>query len=272
MTLICSYCSTTLPAGAMFCGECGRAIAPSTAPLRAKAPSSSQLARPRPDTSQAPAASPTGSAGNCQQCSAPLSADDIFCGECGFVVISATGSFARQSATGVVVLPQRAVQVEVETEPASEPEAQPEPEAEPEPGAQSKPEAQSEPAVKSEPQVLLPHADARQPIGERFVLQFSTGESFTVTGSGLIGRNPRAEPGEYFDQIVRIIDPSRSVSKTHLEFGQEDGGFWVKDRFSGNGTVVRAPESSPQRCHPDRRYRLVRGSRVDMGEQFFVLS
>lgn len=108
--------------------------------------------------------------------------------------------------------------------------------------------------------------------GERFVLQFSTGESFSVYGSGLIGRSPKPEPGEYFDQMVRIVDASRSVSKTHLEFGQEAGSFWVKDRFSGNGTIIREPDSNPIRCRPERRYRLVRGSRVDLGEQFFIVS
>ena len=108
--------------------------------------------------------------------------------------------------------------------------------------------------------------------GERFVLQFSTGESFTVFGSGLVGRNPRPEPGEHFDHALRILDASRSVSKTHLEFGQEAGQFWVKDRFSGNGTILREPELDAVRCRPDRRYRLSRGSRVDIGEQFFVVS
>lgn len=108
--------------------------------------------------------------------------------------------------------------------------------------------------------------------GERFVLQFSTGESVTVYGTGLIGRNPRPEPGEFFDQLVRVLDGGRSVSKTHLEFGQEGGVFWVKDRFSGNGTVVREPETEPRRCEADRRYRVIRGSRVEVGEQFFVVS
>lgn len=108
--------------------------------------------------------------------------------------------------------------------------------------------------------------------GERFVLQFSTGESVTVHGSGLVGRNPRAEPGEHFDHLVRVLDATRSVSKTHLEFGQESGAFWVKDRFSGNGTIVREPDEKPVRCLPDRRRRLARGSRVDIGEQFFVVS
>ena len=104
------------------------------------------------------------------------------------------------------------------------------------------------------------------------MLQFSTGESFTVFGSGLIGRNPRSEPGEHFDQLVRVLDPSRSVSKVHLEFGQDAGRFWIMDRFSGNGTTVREPESEAVRCLPEKRFRIARGTRVDIGEQFFIVS
>lgn len=108
--------------------------------------------------------------------------------------------------------------------------------------------------------------------GVRFVLQFSTGESATVTGSGLLGRNPVAQPGEYFDELISLVDPGRSVSKTHLEFGQEDGWFWIADRFSGNGTVLRVPGVAARRCEPAKRVRVPRGSRVDIGDQFFVVS
>jgi hypothetical protein len=108
--------------------------------------------------------------------------------------------------------------------------------------------------------------------GDRFVLQFSTGESVTVSGAGLIGRNPAAQPGEYVDQLVSIFDVGKSVSKTHLEFGQEGGRFWVSDRYSTNGSVVRQPEAEARRCEPGRRYFVVRGTRIDVGEQFFVVS
>jgi hypothetical protein len=108
--------------------------------------------------------------------------------------------------------------------------------------------------------------------GERFVLQFSTGESVTVSGSGLLGRNPTPQPGEFFDHLVSISDPGKSVSKTHLEFGQDAGAFWVSDRFSGNGSVVREPDLPPKRLGAGKRFRVSRGSRVDIGEQFFVVS
>jgi hypothetical protein len=116
--------------------------------------------------------------------------------------------------------------------------------------------------------ILVP----RREQGERFVLQFSTGESVTVFGTGLLGRNPTPQPGEFFDQLVTISDPGKSVSKTHLEFGQESGSFWVGDRFSGNGSIVREPESAPHRLTSGKRYRIVRGTRVDIGEQFFIVS
>ncbi len=108
--------------------------------------------------------------------------------------------------------------------------------------------------------------------GARFVLQFSTGESYTVLGSGLAGRNPRPEPGEYVDHRVTIVDPGRSVSKTHFEFGQEGGVFWVSDRHSGNGTVIREPGAEPRACIPGHRYPVVRGTRLDIGEQFVIIS
>lgn len=107
---------------------------------------------------------------------------------------------------------------------------------------------------------------------DKFVLQFSTGESATVYGSGLVGRNPVAEPGEYVDHFVVIRDPGRSVSKTHLEFGQDSGSFWVLDRFSGNGSVLREPDGAPKRCEPGRRYPVARGTRIEIGDQFFVVS
>jgi hypothetical protein len=112
----------------------------------------------------------------------------------------------------------------------------------------------------------------RAPQGDRFVLQFSTGENATVFGTGLVGRNPVMQPGEFVDQLVTIVDHGKSVSKTHLEFGQTSGVFWVVDRFSANGTVVRQPDAPPQRLDPGKRQPVARGTRVDMGEQFFVVS
>ncbi len=211
----------------------------------------------------------------CEECGERLSPDEIFCGECGAVSQIAARHFSQSRDT--VALAR--IEADSMPEVPSMPDAEPDQEISSGPDAESVPEAQPDqprqrlmPAPFHESDDLEATRISRPRLGERFVLQFSTGESSTVHGNGLIGRNPISEPGEYFDQVVRVIDPSRSVSKTHLEFGQEAGTFWVMDRYSGNGTVVREPESDPIRCTPERRYRVARGTRVDIGEQFFVVS
>ena len=202
----------------------------------------------------------------CAQCGAPLTASDIFCPECGFVR-QRESARARSGDTNVLDpfpwgLPRS-------TEPAAhhhapltfEPDAAPAATSE----MPGKPFADISDVSETR---LVP----RGPRGDRFVLQFSTGESVSVSGTGLIGRNPVAEPGEYFDTLVAIVDPGRSVSKTHLEFGQDDTSFWVSDRYSGNGTVMREPDREPRRCEAGKRYRVIRGTRVEIGEQFFIVS
>jgi hypothetical protein len=162
----------------------------------------------------------------------------------------------------------------------------PEPLAEPPSTPPKKSRPLAEPRFDSVPSFLTEnehlaaeHADTeitrivrRDQVGERFVLQFSTGESHVVWGSGLVGRNPTPEPGEQFTHQISIVDPGKSVSKTHLEFGQTAGAFWICDRFSGNGTEIRQPDSAQQRCDAGKRYLLARGSRIDIGDQFFVVS
>lgn len=108
--------------------------------------------------------------------------------------------------------------------------------------------------------------------GTVFTLSFSTGETARVTGTGLIGRRPITQPGEVVDQLIAVHDPARSVSKTHLEFGITGDELWICDRYSGNGTVAH-PLGGPARlCEPGRRYRVTRGTRVDIGDQWFDVS
>jgi hypothetical protein len=187
----------------------------------------------------------------CAQCEAPLDPSDIFCGECGFVRGAANRrAVARDTAA-------------YDPFPWGLPPGQ----ALPDEAAAASRFADDPFEDEGDTRLVGPGAH-----GERFVLQFSTGESVSVSGTGLLGRNPQAEPGEYFDSIVAIADPGRSVSKTHLEFGQDGGTFWVSDRFSGNGTVMREPDQQPRRCEAGKRYRIVRGTRIEIGEQFFIVS
>lgn len=296
--MICRFCGTALPEGALFCGECGRTVVTSDAAAERPAPpevvfSSEPDAEPQPRPIAV-----SDSEYTCPQCDAPISDDDVFCGACGFVLTSSYLS-APVDAVGdprdtteldplVDDLPRAAPEPEPELELAPELESEPEADVEPEPEAEPAREPEPAPAPKSLRPVpdpfpwgqnarLTTDLEATRVVGagpaeERFVLQFSTGESVIVAGAGLIGRNPAAQPGEYVDQLVTVFDAGKSVSKTHLEFGQEAGRFWVSDRHSTNGSTVRQPDAEPKRCEPGRRYFVARGTRVDIGEQFFVVS
>lgn len=259
----CRYCGSPLQPGALFCVECGRSVAEAPAPPSAPVPparatvvpGAAPVTGPAAPTESAPAppsvapgaSQPEVSAStHCPQCGAAIDAVDIFCGECGFVLRPMTEVAERGIESSV---------------------------AKPQPQQPSPHEVRSEsaghPPVEDIERTRMMASRAR---GERYVLQFSTGESVVVAGNGLIGRNPAPEPGEYVDELVAIFDVGKSVSKSHVEFGQESGRFWVSDRYSTNGTVVRQPDTDPVRCEPGKRYMIARGSRVEIGEQFFIVS
>jgi hypothetical protein len=300
----CSFCGTELPTGALFCGECGRAVdfasAASTATPRERLAHNPVHRSPSPGVDPGRGApglvapslvepglfgegphgrGPSGRTAadtgplSCAQCGAAMAEDDIFCGECGFVSRAASEDFGRSRDTAVIeFLPPRGLEPKpaapllVDRLPRFDAAAQTVSD-----GSRPDPASPAAPFDDSADVEATRLSRAGQ-AGERFVLQFSTGESVIVYGTGLIGRNPRPEPGEFFDQLVRVLDPSRSVSKVHLEFGQDAGTFWIKDRFSGNGTVVREPDSVAVRCQPEKRFRVTRGTRVEIGEQFFIVS
>ena len=288
--MTCRYCGTELPEGAMFCGECGRSVAVTRQTLTTRSPKPvAEVFVPAVDEPE-PVAEPVAE---------PVEASSVE---------ASSGDVVEDPSDEYVDDPEPEHDLSLEVVAGPEPVVEPEPEPEPEPVVEpeSEPESEREPVAEPDPAPALdappePPLVAAAPIvepvasipsvvdeehvdveatritpvgqgGDRFVLQFSTGESVTVFGTGIIGRNPNPEPGEYFDQRVTIVDPGKSVSKTHLEFGQTSGAFWVNDRFSGNGSGIRQPEGERVHCDPGKRYLVARGSRVDIGEQFFIVS
>ena len=215
----CRVCGTELPAGAIFCGECGSSV--TATPVRRTV-----IADPRPrDTT---IVEPLPSAA----WSAPIL-------DVGVVGHSDDGSPTSEE--------PREVPSEVPSEvPTIEPAGQPD----------AKPVAQHEAEV-------MPAAEPAS-----FTFTLSSGGVETIAGSGLLGRRPAPQPGEEVGVLIAFVDPGRSVSKTHLEFGVEGDNLWICDRYSANGTVLRAPGGVARLCEPGRRYRVTRESRIEIGEQY----
>lgn len=106
----------------------------------------------------------------------------------------------------------------------------------------------------------------------RFRLTFGNGEDHQVVGHSLLGRRPTPQPGEESPRLITISDPERSVSKTHLELGIENGTLWISDRWSSNGTVLITPHGVGRICDPGRRYEVEAGSTVEIGDVTFTVT
>jgi hypothetical protein len=94
-------------------------------------------------------------------------------------------------------------------------------------------------------------------------IELSDGRRLLVERTALVGRNPVARTDV---QTIRVHDPNRSVSKTHLQIGVEPSGVWVADRGSTNGTVVTLPDGGQVLCGVDQRVRLRVGATVVFGD------
>src|SRR5436190_960675 len=105
---------------------------------------------------------------NCRYCGTRLIPGAMFCGECGRSVAASGNDTIAITADPEFVLAAR------EPEAASEPEPAAEPLTESEPAPVTAVEPDAEPA--HEPP-LLDEPEPSPFLGERFVLQFSTGES-----------------------------------------------------------------------------------------------
>jgi uncharacterized RDD family membrane protein YckC len=98
------------------------------------------------------------------------------------------------------------------------------------------------------------------------VLEVESGERFVVDTKALVGRNPQAPDGSGWI-LIKVDDPTRSVSKTHAELGVDTAGLWLTDRGSTNGTVVSAPGLPPRVAEPGARVRVPVGSTIHVGDR-----
>jgi predicted component of type VI protein secretion system len=117
----------------------------------------------------------------------------------------------------------------------------------------------------------IPFVEPLPPPDRSYVLDFSTGQTVAITGSGIIGRAPHDAADDPTLQRVSVDDPGRSVSKVHARFEIDSDGLWIEDRNSGNGTALVRPGEPAVAITPGHRHPVARGDVVRIGRQSFTV-
>ena len=102
-------------------------------------------------------------------------------------------------------------------------------------------------------------------------IRLDDGRDVELDRTVLIGRTPAGHPGEDTAQLVPVADPGRSISKTHLHLLAGDGGVWVTDRDSTNGSSVTTPDGSRTALAAGEPAHVRPGSTVHFGDRSFYL-
>lgn len=173
---------------------------------------------------------------NCFYCGAALAAGTFFCPECGRRV---SDEGVSSGATGFYVDPLAFEPPPVEAE-----------------------IDRTQDFVDETASLRLAHPPTRP-----FVLVSTTGQRFEVTGRSLLGRNPAPLDGVVYESVLVVVDPGKTISKSHAELLVVADELLVVDLSSGNGTVVEAPGQAPVRCTPGAPQPVRRGSRLVLGRQ-----
>jgi hypothetical protein len=111
-----------------------------------------------------------------------------------------------------------------------------------------------------------PIPDRSIPPGGSHALRLPNGQLLEVSGVSLLGRQPAAHADHPGATLVRLDDPTRSISRTHLALGcGADGALWARDLNSANGTLIVDQRGVTTKAPPGVPLYLVPGSWVVVG-------
>jgi hypothetical protein len=97
-------------------------------------------------------------------------------------------------------------------------------------------------------------------------LNLPNGGVEVVQGSVIVGRAATPLPTRPGARLLSIDDLTRSISKNHAVFTDENGFLFIEDLDSMNGIVVTRSDGHVTDLIPGERLRLDHGSRVELGD------
>lgn len=136
------------------------------------------------------------------------------------------------------------------------------------------------PAVRREPVPVTPQPVtsysrtplARQARSAGTLLTFDTGQHETISpmGSATLGRAP--EPASESDVVVVVSDQSKTISKNHARWEEDQAGVWVTDLGSTNGTELVYEDGRVKALISGIRTSATGVAYVRIGDRTFTMS
>ena len=106
---------------------------------------------------------------------------------------------------------------------------------------------------------------AASPAASVWRLTLADGQAIPVTGSLVLGRDP-APVTRRAATMVSVIDPARSVSKSHALVELVEGELWVTDLHSTNGVSLGDANGQRTPLDPGVRTAVTAGVSLSLGE------
>ncbi|WP_349899373.1 FHA domain-containing protein [Parafrigoribacterium soli] len=113
--------------------------------------------------------------------------------------------------------------------------------------------------------VELPEAPHRPELQWRLVLPGGIGAR-AVERALFIGRNPARTDERPDAELLPLVDPAKSLSKTHALVEVEAGQLWVHDLDSTNGVFIVPDDSDAIEVAPGTRAAVPAGATLELGD------
>lgn len=99
-----------------------------------------------------------------------------------------------------------------------------------------------------------------------WLLRLPGGATVTIDSAVFIGRDPSRTPERPTAELLAVVDPARTVSKTHALLEIDEAGLWAHDLQSTNGVFITEPGGAEVEMVPGSRTLLPPGADLELGD------